>query len=57
MGANRDEGIVDDVLDYWFGPPDDPDFTTPREKWFKKDAEVDKEITNRFALAQSPAHQ
>ena len=36
------------VLDFWFGPADDPGHTQPREAWFKKDDAFDAEITRRF---------
>lgn len=37
------------VLDFWFGPTDDPGHAQPREVWFKKDAAFDGEIDHRFA--------
>jgi uncharacterized protein (DUF924 family) len=36
------------VLDFWFGPTDDPGHALPREAWFKKDAAFDAEIARRF---------
>lgn len=37
-----------DVLDFWFGPEGNPDFGTPREAWFRKDAAFDSAIAQRF---------
>jgi prolyl oligopeptidase len=36
------------VLDFWFGPPDDPDATAVRRFWFVKDAATDRTIAERF---------
>ena len=36
------------VLDFWFGPPDDPDHAQPRPQWFKKDDAFDEQIRQRF---------
>lgn len=36
------------VLDFWFGPPDDPGHTQPRPQWFQKDAAFDAQIRQRF---------
>lgn len=36
------------VLDFWFGPTDDPGHAQPREAWFKKDEAFDAEIARRF---------
>jgi uncharacterized protein (DUF924 family) len=36
------------VLDFWFGPVDDPDHAMPRSKWFTKDDAFDAEIAQRF---------
>ena len=37
-----------DVLDFWFGPSDDPGYTQARAAWFHKDAAFDAEIGRRF---------
>ena len=37
-----------DVLDFWFGPPDDPGHAQPRAAWFKKDEAFDAGIRERF---------
>ena len=37
-----------EVLDFWFGPPDDPAHQQTRPAWFKKDAAFDAEIGRRF---------
>ena len=36
------------VLEFWFGAPDDPLHTAPRDQWFKKDAAFDAECGRRF---------
>jgi len=37
-----------EVLDFWFGPPDDPGHALPRKAWFSKDAAFDATIAQRF---------
>ena len=37
------------VLDFWFGPPDDPDHLSSRKAWFVKDPAFDALIAQRFA--------
>jgi uncharacterized protein (DUF924 family) len=37
-----------EVLDFWFGAPDAPDFGEPRDAWFEKSAEFDAEVRDRF---------
>ena len=37
-----------DVLDFWFGPSDDPAHGQPRTAWFVKDPAFDAEINRRF---------
>ncbi len=37
-----------DVLDFWFGPPDDPGHGQPRAAWFRKDPAFDATIRERF---------
>jgi uncharacterized protein (DUF924 family) len=36
------------VLDFWFGPTDDPGQGQTRPEWFRKDAAFDAEIVHRF---------
>lgn len=36
------------VLDFWFGPADDPGHREPRQAWFRKDPAFDAEISRRF---------
>ncbi|OGB04113.1 MAG: hypothetical protein A3E25_22180 [Burkholderiales bacterium RIFCSPHIGHO2_12_FULL_69_20] len=36
------------VLDFWFGPTDDPGHAQAREAWFKKDTAFDAQIAHRF---------
>ena len=37
-----------DVLDFWFGAPDSPEYGKPREAWFRKSDEFDETIRARF---------
>ena len=37
-----------DVLDFWFGPPDDPGHRLPRPAWFRKDPAFDQQVRERF---------
>ena len=37
-----------EVLDFWFGPADSPEFGKPREAWFRKSDEFDDAIRVRF---------
>lgn len=36
------------VLDFWFGPTDDPGHAKPRAMWFTKDDAFDAQIRSRF---------
>jgi uncharacterized protein (DUF924 family) len=36
------------VLDFWFGPPDDPGHAQTRPQWFRKDEAFDAAIAERF---------
>jgi len=36
------------VLDFWFGPADDPGHASTRPQWFRKDAGFDTVIVRRF---------
>ncbi len=36
------------VLDFWFGPSDDPGHAHPRKAWFTKDEAFDAEVARRF---------
>ncbi len=38
-----------DVLDFWFGAPDAPDYGKQRKAWFIKSTQFDQEIRDRFA--------
>ncbi|MBI5255626.1 MAG: DUF924 domain-containing protein [Burkholderiales bacterium] len=38
----------DEVLHFWFGPPEDPASLQPRAAWFRKDAAFDAQIRARF---------
>ena len=37
-----------EVLDFWFGPPDDPGYGQTRSQWFRKDEAFDASIAQRF---------
>ena len=37
-----------DVLDFWFGTPDDPGHRLPRPAWFRKDPAFDRQVRERF---------
>lgn len=37
-----------DVLDFWFGPPDDPGHALARPAWFRKDPDFDAAIQQHF---------
>lgn len=38
-----------EVLDFWFGREDDPEYGQFREEWFRKDPEFDYRVTEQFA--------
>jgi len=40
---------IREILDFWFLPLSDPDHGKKRELWWKSTAELDTEITTRFA--------
>jgi uncharacterized protein (DUF924 family) len=42
-----------EVLEFWFGAPDSPEFGRPRSPWFVKSAEFDAHIRDRFL----PTHE
>ncbi len=42
------DSTAQSVLDFWFGPADDPGHARPRAAWFKKDDAFDAEIAARF---------
>ncbi|WP_432719648.1 DUF924 domain-containing protein [Jeongeupia wiesaeckerbachi] len=47
--AGRDTvATPDEVLAFWFGCPDDPDYQQPRAAWFRKDPVFDAAIRRRF---------
>lgn len=46
---------TDAVLDFWFGPVDDPERGQFRKCWFEKNAAYDAEIAQRFAAAVETA--
>ncbi|MCA8929381.1 MAG: DUF924 domain-containing protein [Alphaproteobacteria bacterium] len=45
------------VLDFWFGAPNEPGYGEPRKAWFAKDEAFDAEIRRRFGgLHQAASH-
>ncbi len=46
---------TDDVLGFWFGPEDGPDFGDMRKAWFRSTAAFDTEFETRFAEAHRRA--
>jgi len=48
-------GAIEDVLEFWFGPKDAPDFGEMREAWFRSSAAFDAEVEARFADAHRRA--
>lgn len=46
--GNADIATAQQVLDFWFGPPEDPGHRLPRPAWFRKDPVFDGEIRERF---------
>ena len=49
--ALADDALANDaraVLDFWFGPPEDPGYRTTRRQWFAKDDAFDASIAQRF---------
>ena len=45
----RDDGRAREILDFWFGAPDEAHAGKPRKIWFQKDATFDAEVRARFA--------
>jgi len=56
------DALAQAVLDFWFGPSDDPQHLLPRKQWFVKDEAFDASIRERFgalierAIAGEVAH-
>ena len=48
-------GAIDDVLEFWFGPKDAPDFGEMRAIWFRSTQAFDAEFEARFADAHRRA--
>ena len=48
-------GAIDDVLEFWFGPKDGPDFEDMRATWFRSTQAFDAEFEERFADARRRA--
>lgn len=39
---------ANEILDFWFGSPDEPEYGKPRKVWFVKEPEFDEELRRRF---------
>lgn len=39
---------VQEILDFWFGKPNQPDYGQERKAWFSKNPEFDQEVRSRF---------
>jgi uncharacterized protein (DUF924 family) len=37
-----------EILEFWFGKPDDADYGKSRKMWFTKNQEFDEEVRSRF---------
>ena len=44
-----------DILDFWFRPPSNPDYGQPQKAWFIKSAAFDREIRDRFLSLHTQA--
>ena len=40
--------LIEEILSFWFGAPDDADYGKPQAKWFEKNDNFDAEIKQRF---------
>lgn len=40
--------LVQEVLDFWFGPPDSAELGSRRQIWFESTSEFDQEVRRRF---------
>lgn len=38
----------EEILEFWFGKPDEADYGKPRKVWFTKKPEFDQEVRSRF---------
>jgi uncharacterized protein (DUF924 family) len=41
---------VNEILEFWFGQPDDADYGKERKVWFTKNPDFDQEVRSRFLL-------
>ena len=44
-----------DILDFWFGSPSDPEYGQPKKAWFIKSAAFDQDIRDRFLAIHTQA--
>jgi len=40
--------LANNILDFWFGKPDEANYGKPQKKWFIKDKDFDEEVRSRF---------
>ncbi|MGK7873840.1 MAG: DUF924 family protein [Xenococcaceae cyanobacterium] len=45
----------EEILDFWFGKPDETDYGKPRKAWFVKKSKFDQEVRSRFMQAYHQA--
>ena len=46
---------ADEILEFWFGKPDDADYGKSRKVWFTKNPEFDDEVRSRFLNVHNQA--
>jgi uncharacterized protein (DUF924 family) len=39
---------ANEILEFWFGKPDEVDYGKPRKVWFIKNPEFDQDVRSRF---------
>ncbi len=52
---NHVGSMIDEILAFWFGSPEQIDFGKPQQKWFRKDPLFDQEICDRFSATYQKA--
>ena len=54
-GANRPVVRPDNILEFWFGTPQDESWGKNREAWWRKDPDFDGEVRTRFLATHEAA--
>ncbi|MEG3620108.1 DUF924 family protein [Magnetovibrio sp. PR-2] len=49
--------LIEEILTFWFGAPDDADYGKPQMKWFEKNDDFDAQIKQRFEQVMIDARQ